>query len=273
MDVAAAKAMMQAYARMTKAPVPTLHRVIGQGQYGTVFGATYAGAAAAVKVTAVPLANFAHEVEMQKRFARKTLAPKVRASFFVQAGARTYGVIVMDKVDGTVGTHVYRHPRDCARVAKLILHLLGRLRSLRLVHGDMHLENIAIVRAPELQVRLIDFGGSYRVANNARNSNWEKYNASMAARGAPKCLADAGLVVPEGFPGDIRDDVHYLQVYQNMHAAVSDARRRVAAVPRKAVNVGALNALNARSPPREPGPKSSRNQLIANAWFEMLTKK
>jgi serine/threonine protein kinase len=282
MDIGTARALVRGHARATKSSGPTLQTAIGQGQHGAVFGGTFEGAPVAVKIVSLdawgtPLgafAAFAHEVKMQRAFARKGLAPKLRKSFAVRADGRTHGVIVMDRVDGTLAQLLYRHPKACAHVAKLIAHLLRRLRALRLVHGDMHLDNIAFVRVPELQLRLIDFGASYAAAPNAK---WEEYNASMSARGAPKCLRDAGIVMPAGFPNAIRNDTHYLQVYDGMHEAVAEARRR-GGVPtvvtvQTVQTVQAVRA-NKKSPPRTDKRKSpNRDQAIADMWLAQVGKK
>jgi tRNA A-37 threonylcarbamoyl transferase component Bud32 len=161
--------------------LPPGYRIIMQLGKGA-FGVTYLGCKDRYNCHAfkiVKLKNdyedrmFVAEVEMQQKFAKYGLAPKVYKHSIVGPGrdGNVYGVIEMDRIAGTLDDLLKNEvPTELLdRIIVWVGDLIEAMCAHNLVHGDLHPGNIAynlVVTGTEadpkiaLQILPIDFGWS-----------------------------------------------------------------------------------------------------------------
>ncbi len=134
---------------------------IGSGSNGVIFAVvSKSGTTRAAKiVTADPAA----EVRIQRRLAKIGLAPRVSHACRISDGL---WVVVMEKVDGTLGDLVGGHrslsARMLSKVFEEIVRVVEVMEDKNVSHGDLSLENVGYVALPDgdLRLVLIDFGWS-----------------------------------------------------------------------------------------------------------------
>jgi tRNA A-37 threonylcarbamoyl transferase component Bud32 len=145
---------------------------LGAGEYGIAYLLCSTGDNNCDRVLKVQRlvggnAEFTNEVAMQKTFARIGLAPSVFSSKTFRKGNSTYGLIVMEKIDGIMEDFLAKeqdtHTLDV--ILRYIIEFIRKMCTSRLTHGDFHFENFGYI----LDIRddsfvakplLIDFGWS-----------------------------------------------------------------------------------------------------------------
>lgn len=141
-----------------------LVRYLGGGDNGKVFlMIDPRGTQRAVKVS-LEGDDIREEARAQNQFYAHGLTVKVHSIKKIRMAGRAATVIVMDPVQYTLTEALCMMGDDTRKIADLarnVVALLTRMRTLRLTHGDMHPDNIALVRrGGETRMVLIDFGVS-----------------------------------------------------------------------------------------------------------------
>jgi tRNA A-37 threonylcarbamoyl transferase component Bud32 len=111
---------------------------------------------------------FRNEIAMQIRMSKLGLCPHIISYKTYTYGRDTIGVILMDRINGTLSSLLeYKLSRDQLNVILgWLMDILHGLSSHRIVHGDMHYRNIGYVFTTDvygrhtIRLQLIDMGWS-----------------------------------------------------------------------------------------------------------------
>ena len=223
---------------------------LGSGLYGVVYRGTYNGSMdVAVKFVKYSK-DFDREVAMQRRFHELGLpVPKVYGSYVYKG----VGVVIMSRVDGTVRAFAKCHhgehgPQLMEAIALKLKGLVQWMQQAGVVHGDLHLSNLAYKRTGQggdVDIMLIDFGRSLVIPPGISSKSraflktvdafmvWHyacknfslgaELNAALRAVHFPGSVLFADLGAPEGTPKAARckdDD------FQHVFHKYSDIAKR-----------------------------------------------
>lgn len=144
---------------------------IGGGEFGRVlavcnkYGKTYA-----MKIVfddPYGILSPQEEVRMQKYAAKHRMAPKIYHVCKKRIGRKDAYFIVMEKVDGIIGTNFMNVKgitiKEADMILSVILRLIKDMRKIKFTHGDLHWENIGFnVINNKIHVFIIDFGQSIK---------------------------------------------------------------------------------------------------------------
>jgi tRNA A-37 threonylcarbamoyl transferase component Bud32 len=157
--------------------------------------------------------RFEREVWMHRRANRylRRFSVALVDGYAHKLGRSTYGVMVMEQADGTLG-EVLAGGVDAATasyVARRLKELVIDLRAASMVHGDLHVDNVAfkIVNGKPRPV-LIDFGRSIERADDHRGTDAFMVWASFTAMWPPSEKIDTrykqsmyDALIDVNFPG------------------------------------------------------------------------
>jgi tRNA A-37 threonylcarbamoyl transferase component Bud32 len=108
------------------------------------------------------LEPFNHEVEMQKKFAKAHLAPKLYGYGVITKGKSKYAVLDMEQISGTFDDliQVPQSKETLDWIVSSVNKILRKMCKHGLIHGDAHLGNFAYKDLPHSKRKalLIDFG-------------------------------------------------------------------------------------------------------------------
>jgi len=168
--------------------------VYGAGEFGLTFGVRNAntGENAALKlVLEQKKRNFEHEISVHERFAKHKLAPHIfkknKKAVVYQGLKKVKNKFVLAYVMGTidgVAAEMFTKSRSKQELfffANEMTRLVRKMVDYNLVHGDMHMDNIAIM---DKQLVLIDFGYSHF------ETTWPMYDIMQIVRGMALTVAD-----------------------------------------------------------------------------------
>jgi hypothetical protein len=148
-------------------------RYLGGGVFGKVFQMQApGGTVVAVKfMVEEKQGEAAGEVRAQTAFHALGLAPRVleHKTIKTQGGVKMH-LIVMDRIDLTLEEMLCMAQHDTGKIRKIadqVVNMMARMRTARVTHGDMHIQNIGYtIRNGEYVPILIDFGQSSTKSNN-----------------------------------------------------------------------------------------------------------
>jgi len=134
-----------------------------------------------------------NEINMQRVFAAENLAPLVLCVDTVVVHGQKLTLILMEKIDFTLGDLLSRHkiPKVYVNmVTRGVVALLERMRELQFTHGDFHDENIGFrvvstPSGPQVQVLLLDFGMSTARKNYAELDAEQLYRSLLLSKYNP----------------------------------------------------------------------------------------
>lgn len=150
----------------------SVYCVLGQGEFGTVLGICNKGDVASKKMALKITVDSSHsreEVEMQKLFHSIGYAPEIHD--VTHSEGNTF--ILMDHIDMTLGQYLSKF-KDVTTKAELeiifgeIDSAIDKMYDSMLSHGDMHVENIAVILSDDSifnGISFIDFGFSTVTTN------------------------------------------------------------------------------------------------------------
>ena len=154
------------YVHNVFAPECNVDRFLGKGSYATIFGGSYKGRDAAIKIIMLQdrpsYEGFCNEVRAQLRLAQledlelDIHIPSVYL-YSVRRHPRTqrlYGVVVMEKIRMTLHDYLNQGGR-VNEVAGHMKRVLAVLQKHDIVHGDLHVGNVGITA--EGRTCLLDF--------------------------------------------------------------------------------------------------------------------
>ena len=208
-----------------------LYGLLGSGAYGQVFLGmqTLVGARRRVAVKVVKLStepehtrgDFTREVHTQKQFHLRAgvRAPRVYDAYVSVTTKRNvtsrHGIIIMEPIAGTVHSVLRSHdtPQVVLQyVARQLKNLVEALGHAKLLHGDMHHDNIAFMwRSGRPLLTLIDFGRAalqlppdvryydafWQWRASLRSATLNKALHAVGFPGSPQCLAMYGQSKPD----------------------------------------------------------------------------
>jgi hypothetical protein len=145
-------------------------KLLGAGVYGVTFEVRHpSGKLAAFKVIIKEKnAYFSpeQEIRMQNEFSDENLAPEVYCYSSTTIDSQQVFGILMSKIDMTLNDFMMK-PMDRSQrliLIRSVFFFLNRMRESNLTHGDMHTQNMAVIKNPndpmKLHLKLIDFGQS-----------------------------------------------------------------------------------------------------------------
>ena len=116
---------------------------------------------------------FSNELKMQKHFYKLGLAPKIIKAFTFLNNKTEYSVVVMEKVDLTLGDLLKRNldKEILDQIITMVYGIIDVLTKEKLIHGDLHWMNIGLVWDKHenhimLKPLLLDFGWSWNDETN-----------------------------------------------------------------------------------------------------------
>ena len=185
----------------------TLTGYINRGLHGIVLRGTRCGRDCAIKLVALgpndSETSLAKEVRMHFVFRSRLPqhVPQLFDAYIAEHYGRLVGVLVMDRVGHTLHSELKRRAQDplyLQAAADEVRQLVSTLAANRLVHGDLHLGNIALSHDGSTPLQLIDFGCSF--PGSLPVDAYMVWRASVD----PSCSYGAAFnqaLVEVGFPG------------------------------------------------------------------------
>lgn len=145
---------------------------------GGAFGETYKGCKSngeceAIKFTEIDEyeireEDVIREYKLGQIFHTHGIGPKIYSLSIVNNGRKKYGIIKMEKIDGTLPELLYKTKsyKTIDLITDNLVYLIDSLCKYNLIHGDLHIENIAFTLQDKFtekiypKLLLIDFGWS-----------------------------------------------------------------------------------------------------------------